>query len=308
MNIKRTFREVFDPIMKPAGFARKGEYYYRMNGSVFQGVILRTFGSYHFEITFSYIPYWAHQLQFSLSPEIEKPYWAEHGQHFSSGELYGISEDELLHRMQQGASLVSEKILPMLDAVKDDDSYLQAAMASFEADIARMIALHMNKSGLDQSDTEFTGEIIHAQKISQYVMLKKAYDEGSFDYTNQLCEKWLQLKADLKLATLKSEENRGLDMVNDAIENHVEMLLEMCPGMPKELALQEARSIFGQKKYSDEEKQAMANAAREAEREYLFSKYSARMEANDLNWILPVFEEASEKMKQQFADVLKIRL
>lgn len=75
MRMNKCFTTVFDEPLKERGFKRKGILYYRMNGDILQGITILLTNPY--ELTFSYIPYWAYGTDDRYKYSLSSSHWAE---------------------------------------------------------------------------------------------------------------------------------------------------------------------------------------------------------------------------------------
>ena len=124
MKMTKLFTTVFDEEMKARGFKRKAKLYYRLNGEILQGVIIKTINPY--SIHFYAAPYWMRNLCDDMP--LNKGYWADFGLNISpGGEAYYREENERLNLdyMNICFSLAKEHFLPVLDKITDLDSYLE---------------------------------------------------------------------------------------------------------------------------------------------------------------------------------------
>lgn len=126
MKMSKLFTTVFNEELKTRGFKKKGKLYYRLNGDILQGVVIKPINPYC--IHFYAAPYWIENIQVELSP-LYKGYWAEsRGWSLSPGiTSYYREENEQLNSdyMNMCFSLAKEHILPVLDKVNSLDSFIE---------------------------------------------------------------------------------------------------------------------------------------------------------------------------------------
>ena len=125
MKMQTLFASVFNEEMKARGYKKKGKLYYRLNGDILQGVIIKTINPY--TIHFYAAPYWTKNVQMEWS-SITKGYWAEEGLEVSPGlDAYYREENEELNLAYMNACFEVAKthILPVLDEICDLDSYFE---------------------------------------------------------------------------------------------------------------------------------------------------------------------------------------
>ena len=131
MKMTKLFTTVFDEELKSRGFKRKAKLYYRLNGDILQGVVIKTINPY--TIHFYSAPYWMENIQAKLSP-LHKGYWAESGFCIAPEvDAYYREENEQfnLDYMNACFTLAKEHILPVLDRMNDLDSYIELCITNW---------------------------------------------------------------------------------------------------------------------------------------------------------------------------------
>ena len=134
MKADKLFTTIFDEELKSRGFKRKGKLYYKLNGNILQGVIIKTINPY--TIHFYAAPYWMENTQIKLSA-LHKGYWAEQGWCISPGsESFYREENEQLNNDYMTAcfSIAKKYILPVLDKICDLDSYIEYCVPNWNFD------------------------------------------------------------------------------------------------------------------------------------------------------------------------------
>ena len=132
MTKTKLFTTVFDEEMKSRGFKRKAKLYYRLNGEILQGAIIKTTNPY--DIHFYSAPYWIENIQAELHP-LNKGYWAERGWCLSPGiGAYYREENEQLNYdyMNICFNLAKDHILPVLDSINDINSYIDNCVPNWK--------------------------------------------------------------------------------------------------------------------------------------------------------------------------------
>ena len=125
MKMQTLFAAVFNEEMKARGYKKKGKLYYRLNGDILQGVVIKTINPY--TIHFYAGPYWTENAQMEWS-SITLGHWAEFGFGVSPGlGAYYREENEELNLAYMNACFKAAKefILPVLDEIHDLDSYFE---------------------------------------------------------------------------------------------------------------------------------------------------------------------------------------
>ena len=125
MKMQTLFATVFNEEMKARGYKRKGRFYYRLNGDILQGVVIKTINPY--TIHFYAAPYWTRNAQMEMN-SITDGSWAEDGFEVSPGlGAYYREENEELNLAYMNACLNIAKLcfLPLLDEINDLDSYFE---------------------------------------------------------------------------------------------------------------------------------------------------------------------------------------
>ena len=125
MKMTKLFTTVFDEELKSHGFKRKAKLYYRINGDILQGVVIKTINPY--TIHFYSAPYWMENIQSKSSP-LHKGYWAENGLCISPGSgAYYREENEQLNfdYMNICLALAKDHIFPVLYKMNNIDSYIE---------------------------------------------------------------------------------------------------------------------------------------------------------------------------------------
>ena len=127
MKLSKCFTTVFDGGMKAAGFSRKGVLYYRMKGTILQGVFLKATNPY--SLCFAAFPYWLYYKRLYPDPDIAKGYWTQLGGMLMTTNYYAPDRDEENTRdMEAIFGLVLEYILPYLDGIDSESAYLDMVM------------------------------------------------------------------------------------------------------------------------------------------------------------------------------------
>lgn len=129
MKLSKCFTTVFDGGMKAAGFSRKGVLYYRMNGTILQGVFLKATNPY--SLCFAAFPYWLYYKRLYPDPAIAKGYWTQVGGMLLTMNYYAPDRDEENTRdMEAVFDLVQDYLLPYLDGIDSESAYLDMVMRS----------------------------------------------------------------------------------------------------------------------------------------------------------------------------------
>jgi len=170
MNYRKCYAKQFDEPLKAHGFRRKGVVFYRLNNDILQSIALKNINPYFIHIGF--YPYWMHNLIHDpFAQRLDKHYWAEGGALRISGS-YHTSEEEASAEMEICMQKICD-IIPYLDGICDEDSYLKAVM-----DWNALPPLNENGDIIFSMD--FTGEIKGLLYPDQYSLLWKACREGSY--------------------------------------------------------------------------------------------------------------------------------
>lgn len=163
MKMTKLFTTVFDEELKSRGFKRKARLYYRLNGDILQGVIIKTVNPY--TIHFYSAPYWMENIQADLFP-LYKGYWAENGSSIGSA-LYYREENEQINLDQMNAFLTIAKthILPVLDRMCDLKSYIENCTPNWQGFDQKMrgqafIECSPNDVGEEYSHLEFSFHMV----------------------------------------------------------------------------------------------------------------------------------------------------
>lgn len=119
MKLNKCFTDTFNSTMKQAGFSKTGLLYYRMNGTMLQGVWLKTCNPFH--ICFATLPYWMYKAQ--LYPDIKKGWWTQEGG-FMEGFYYNPQTPEQNQaQMESVLNFFVHTILVYLDGMKTEQDY-----------------------------------------------------------------------------------------------------------------------------------------------------------------------------------------
>lgn len=143
----RLFTTTFDEELKSRGFKRKAKLYYRLNGEILQGIIIKTINPY--TLHFTAIPYWMERRR-EYTTAYSKGFWAENGICISPGtDAYYRAENEQLNLdyMNICFELAKKYALPALDKIKDIDSYMEYCLPHWdlpdkEASRKRVLKIH----------------------------------------------------------------------------------------------------------------------------------------------------------------------
>ena len=125
MKMNKLFIMLFDEELKSQGFKRKAKLYYRLNGDILQGVVIKTINPY--DIHFYSAPFWMDSIPIYLNP-LYKGYWLEDSMIISPDiDAYYREENEQFNMdyMNVCFLLAKKHILPIMDKMHDLDSYLK---------------------------------------------------------------------------------------------------------------------------------------------------------------------------------------
>ena len=153
MTMTRLFTTTFDEELKSRGFKRKAKLYYRLNGEILQGIIIKTINPY--TLNFTAIPYWMEYAQENFS-SYHKGFWAENGICISPGtDAYYRAENEQLNLdyMNSCFELAKKYALPALDKINDLDSYMECCLPHWDLpdrEESRKRVLKIHPSDIDE--------------------------------------------------------------------------------------------------------------------------------------------------------------
>ena len=127
MKMNQCFTSFFQQTMKEEGFKKVGLLYYRVQGVMLQGVLLKTCNP--FQICFSNFPYWLYpKRNFNVSSDFKKGCWTQGG-----GFMYGFyynpqTPEENEHSMQETLCLFKDTVLPYFNSIKNEEEYFLSIM------------------------------------------------------------------------------------------------------------------------------------------------------------------------------------
>lgn len=297
MTITKLFADTFKDTLLSAGFSRKGKLYYRVKGNTVQTVLLDTYGP--FRLLYSVYPYWCHRV---MSPtcnytleSLKKTWWAD-GPIRTEGIWYRSADDDDVQKaMQLCLQVFIKEIFTIFESLTDEASCLAA---SFEP-----IAFVSADEPVICYGEEFWATTRIGSWKNQYLLLWKAYLDGSFSEAYQMMEKDVRNYRESERESYERNHPANRNHMRN-IEDHVAMLAETCPEMSKEEAYAEAHQIWGPKNidieaYLDERCDQFIQAQ--------YSVFLSRMQENDINWIKGFRDEESAIMKKAFADVYELK-
>ena len=124
MKMTKLYTTVFDEELKSRGFKRKARLFYRLNGEILQGVVIKPINPY--SIHFYFAPYWMENFEENWFP-LNKGYWAENGPQISPSYAYYREENEQFNidHMNICFKLAQNHILPILERVNSFESYIE---------------------------------------------------------------------------------------------------------------------------------------------------------------------------------------
>lgn len=245
MKLNKCFTTVFDAPLKERGFKKKGLLYYRMNGKILQGITIKLTNPY--SITFAYFPYWIYDFDIETKGySLSSSDWAEYNN--VDGSRYNADNEETeLKKMQGLAEVFLELIIPFLDGICDLDTYISSICNDTITNAAVVTEEEKKLYG------KYYKWIYHHQILNQYVMLLKAYNDGSFDSAEKI--------------------------VNDFVRREYRIV-------SKGSACITLRTVI----------------------DWYYKEFYKCFSNNDLNWIVPVYEEKCAAMKQRLFDELKLKI
>lgn len=189
MKMNQLFVQLFETPMKEQGFSRKGYLFYRLRGEILQGLVLKTTNPY--DIGYTFYPYWNHEAQANLpNLPMNKGIWAEEncvGNHYY---YRAATTEENEKAMRYSLHFVFQHVLPILDQVKDFESYLSLLRCPPSTPFLRI-------------DHPYGHNISIRQTVHANDLLWKAYLDGSF-------EPAMQLLNDVKAAETEDSIRRRL--------------------------------------------------------------------------------------------------
>lgn len=246
MKMTKLFTTVFDEELKSRGFKRKAKLYYRLNGNILQGVVIKAVNPY--SIHFYAAPYWMENIQAELFP-LYKGYWAENGASIDSG-LYYREENKQINLEQMNAflELARMHILPVLDKMFDLTSYIENCTPNWQGldqKTSRQAFIQLFQNDVDKkySHLEFPIHLVwHLWNMYTYsAFLKYACEEKNLQCGYDLLDK----KSSLMPVSWGSKETAQKEymqyMTDDGLER-VERYFEerraiMIPRLRDELGL-----------------------------------------------------------------------
>ncbi len=198
MKMSKLFTTIFDEELKSRGFKRKAKLYYRLNGDILQGVVIKAINPY--SIHFYSAPYWMENIQVELFP-LYKGYWAENGVSISPWCAYYREENEQFNIdiMNICFTLAKNYVLPFLDQINDLDSYIDNCVP--------------NWTGIGTEFNSCAFEIRPGEVDEKYSYIN--------DFPiNMVCHIWDNLytySAFLKYACIKGNLQKGYDLLEEKV-------------------------------------------------------------------------------------------
>lgn len=190
MKMTKLFTTVFDEELISRGFKRKAKLYYRLNGDILQGVIIKTINPY--TIHFYSAPYWMENIQAKLSP-LHKGYWAEHGWCISpGGGAYYREENENLNLdyMSICLALAKEYIFPILDKMNNIDSYIENCVPNWTTmrnEVSRNDVIVVNPWTIDEKYSHIDTDIKMLWRVWDELFTYNAFLYKGYTNNNLKC-------------------------------------------------------------------------------------------------------------------------
>ena len=311
MKLNKCFSNAFSIPMKEAGFARKGILYYRLQGEIMQGVMLKTTNP--FTICINLYPWWTHTLQRLNTNDLNRGDWTQRGLNIE-GIYYKESNTEKNQEAMQGClDLYLDHLLPKMDAIYDEDSYIEAMLhhtLEFSPEEKKARAAYARAQGCET----FSGLLDGALPHNPYAILHKAVRDGSYEEVKAMATARLKEEEE----ALRRKNRNGLYARNPAIiaacqtdtayrkslEDKIQAYIEdgarYAPDAPREWLLQRAKEQYMPWEVKDmpEEDEWI----RENLQKYLVHFFGgeslyAAMEANDLDTPLALYEIGVRRMR-----------
>ena len=227
----KLFTTVFDEEMKGRGFRRKGHLYYKFVGEFIQGVALKTVNPY--SICFHAFPYWSQPGFGREDFDFNKGYWTEDGMEISPENLFGRyyrkeNVENNFDAMRVSLELAKEYFLPILESVKDYDSYIAYKSVIWPESYKSVIWPERQNDNMtkhefyiesfaDKYKEEIKNRILFPvvnmyyaglNAADQYVFLYKAFLDGSFENAYKMLMEKVQKKANKYSGTSIYEQER----------------------------------------------------------------------------------------------------
>ena len=139
MKIKELFLSFFQDELDKQGFIFKHNMFYRLNGNILQGVALDCLLN-HYYVRYTQFPYWCYRLLFKDEP-VKKRYWVIRGECKLSRDFLPNTPTEYENAMRNAFEIFVEHILPTMNNVFDEQSFLNAPRRYFSQETAKPYAL-----------------------------------------------------------------------------------------------------------------------------------------------------------------------
>lgn len=297
MTITKLFNDTFKKTLIDAGFLRSGKLYLRKKGITIQTVLFEDISP--FRICYSVYPFWCHRLvgiKCNQTLEmLKKPWWAE-GLIETMGVFCRDGDDiEIQNVMKLCLKVFIDEILPYFDSHTDEESCLAASLEEFTVVSASECVLYKG--------SEYWAHTRIGAWKNQYLLLWKAYMDGTFEHANKLYELDVRNYRESEQKQLMQNYAQRKDFQRN-IEEHIAILAETCPEMSPEEAYNEAYRIWGPND-SNFELMVEENCKKMINSHYYI--FLTRLQENDLSWIKGVRDIESKVMKTAFEDVYGIR-
>ena len=139
MKTKELFLSFFQDELDKQGFVFKHNMFYRLNGSILQGVALDCLLN-HYYVRYTQFPYWCYRLIFKDIP-IKNRYWVMRGECKLSRDFFPKTPDENENGMRSVFETVKNYVLPAMKATVDEQTFLNAPRQYFTQETAKPYAL-----------------------------------------------------------------------------------------------------------------------------------------------------------------------
>lgn len=121
MTLNKCFTDTFNEPLKQAGFAKTGLLYYRVHGSMLQGVFLNTCNP--FQICFASFPYWIYDVRKMSTPDIKKGWWTQLGGSMPGFYYNPKTPEKNQEAMKNVLNWFTHTVLVYLDGMRTERDY-----------------------------------------------------------------------------------------------------------------------------------------------------------------------------------------
>ena len=298
MSVSKYYNKVFKAPLTALGFKKQGKLFYRIKGNTIQAVLLDDIKP--FRIFYTVYPYWCHRLIGikcnKAVQKLKKGWWAQNSTYTQGMYYYADCDENFTPVMELCLKAFTDNILPYFDSLTNEETCLIESIKPIRTVSADEPTIY--------NEDEFCANTKINMGSNQYLLLWKAYLDGSFDEASKLMDQDVQNYRNSARETYY-RNNKPNPQYMESIKKHIEILAATCPEMSYQEAYDEAYRIWGPK---DIDIDAMLDEQCQKFIKAQYRIFLERRNENDLAWIKTIRDEETAVMQKALIEELGLEI